>query len=250
MSGTLPPFFHLLRFERIDSTNEEATRLAAAGAPAGTLVLADVQTAGRGRRGRTWVSPPGNLYCSLVLRPACAVAEAAQLGFAASLAVLETCRHFLAAGAALACKWPNDVLAGGRKLAGLLLESRGSGAGALDWLVLGVGINLASYPPDTEFPATSVDEAGAPGVTPDAMLPILVTRLLAWYEAWQGPGGFAALRTDWLAHAQGLGGAVRVRLADRDRRPLFSPGSTPTAAAARRAGGRRVIAAAEIFPAA
>jgi BirA family biotin operon repressor/biotin-[acetyl-CoA-carboxylase] ligase len=246
----LPSFFRPQKFAQVPSTNEEATRLAAAGAPEGTLIVADEQTAGRGRRGRTWVSPPGNFFGSLVLRPRRHAAEAAQLGFAASLAVLEACRHFLPPSAALACKWPNDVLADGRKLAGILLESRASGAGALDWLVIGIGINLTSYPRDTEFPATSLTEAGAPGVTPDAMLPILGTMFLAWYEAWQRPGGFAALRARWLAHAQGLGGPIRVRLPDRELDGCFAGLDDDGRLLLDAAEGRRTIAAAEIFPAA
>jgi BirA family biotin operon repressor/biotin-[acetyl-CoA-carboxylase] ligase len=251
MTGeTLPSFFRLQTFAHLASTNEEATRLAAAGAPEGTLVAADEQTAGRGRRGRTWVSPAGNLYCSLVLRPQRHAAEAAQLGFAVSLAVLEACRYFLPSDAALACKWPNDVLASGRKLAGILLESRASGSGAVDWLVIGIGINLASFPCDTEFPATSLADAGAAGVTPDAILPILGTRFLAWYEAWQRPGGFAALRTQWLAHAQGLGRPIRVRLSDRELDGRFAGLDDDGRLLLDGAEGRRTIAAAEIFPAA
>jgi BirA family transcriptional regulator, biotin operon repressor / biotin---[acetyl-CoA-carboxylase] ligase len=250
MTGeTLPSFFHLQKFAHLASTNEEATRLAAAGAPEGTLVLADEQSAGRGRRGRIWVSSPGNFFGSIVLRPGRPAAEAAQLGFAASLAVLEACGQFLPASVALACKWPNDVLADGRKLAGILLESRASGAGALDWLVIGIGVNLASCPRDTEFPAASLAEAGAPGVTPDAILPILGTRFLAWYEAWQRPGGFAALRTRWLDHAQGLGRPIRVRLSDSELDGRFAGLDDDGRLLLDGAEGRRTISVAEIFPA-
>src|SRR6185437_7137121 len=171
------------------------------GAGEGTLVLAREQSAGRGRRGRTWISPPGNLYCSLVLRPACAAPAAAQLGFAASLAVAEAVAHFLPSAVSVTCKWPNDVLVAGSKVAGILLQSRAGGSGALDWLVLGIGVNLASHPGGTEYPATSLAAASAAEVTPKAMLPILAERLLAWYEAWRAPAGFAAVREAWLARA-------------------------------------------------
>ncbi|HUB95058.1 MAG TPA: biotin--[acetyl-CoA-carboxylase] ligase [Stellaceae bacterium] len=250
MTGpALPSFFRLLRFGQLASTNEEAARLAAEGAAEGTLIVADKQSAGHGRRGRLWVSPPGNLYCSLVLRPPSAPREAAQIGFAASLAVLQSCRD-LAPGASFACKWPNDVLANGRKLAGILLESRAAGGAALSWLVLGIGINLVSYPPDTEFPATSLAEAGAPGVSPDRMLPILAARFLVQYETWRRPGGFASLRADWLAHAQGMGKAIRVRLADREIDGRFSGLDAEGRLLLDGAEGRQAIAAAEIFPAA
>lgn len=250
-TAPLPPFFRLLRFERIDSTQDEAVRLAEGGAAEGTLVVALAQSAGRGRRGRIWISPPGNLYCSLVLRPACAVSDAAQLGFAASLAIAEATQRFLPPGIAVSCKWPNDVLAAGAKLAGILLQSRAVAGGlALDWLVLGIGINLASHPAGTEYPATSLAAAGAPEVTPDAMLPILAERLLARYEAWRAPAGFAALRDAWLLRAHGLGGPIRVRLASAEIEGRFTGLDSAGRLVLDGPAGRQHIAAAEIFPAA
>ena len=250
-TAPLPPFFRLLRFERIDSTQDEAVRQAAAGAAEGTLVVALVQSAGRGRRGRAWISPPGNLHCSLVLRPACAVSDAAQLGFAASLAVAESASHFLPPGIVVACKWPNDVLVGGAKVAGILLQSRAvAGSPALDWLVIGIGVNLASHPAETEYPATSLAAAGAPEVTPDAMLPILAERLLAWYAAWRVPAGFTALRDAWLARAHGLGGPIRVRLPSAEIEGRFAGLDSAGRLVLDGPAGRQHIAAAEIFPAA
>ena len=162
-SASLPSFYRLVAHERIASTSDEAKRLAAEGAPAGTLVWARVQTAGRGRQGRAWISPAGNFYASLILRPPVSVASAAQLGFVAALAVADACLAF-APEAALSLKWPNDVLLSGRKLAGLLLESQSHGDGALDWLVLGIGINLATYPVEVEYPATALAATGADAV--------------------------------------------------------------------------------------
>ena len=250
-AAPLPPFFRLLRFERIDSTQDEAVRLAESGAAEGTLVLARTQSAGRGRRGRAWISPPGNLYCSLVLRPACAVAEAAQLGFAASLAVAEAAARVLPPDADVSCKWPNDVLVGGAKLAGILLQSRaGAGGPALDWLVIGIGVNLAAHPAETEYPATSLAAACGREVTPEMFLPILAKRLLAWHEAWRAPAGFAALREAWLARAHGLGGPIRVRLPSAEIEGRFAGLDAEGRLVLDRAEGRQHIAAAEIFPAA
>jgi len=242
----LPPFFRLLRFDRIGSTSDEAKRLAEAGADEGTLVWALEQEAGRGRRGRAWVSPPGNLYLSLVLRPRTMPGEAAQLGFAAALAVAEACARFLPLDAALLCKWPNDVLLRGAKVAGLLLESH-AGERGVAWLVLGIGVNLASHPEGTEFPATSLAAAGAT-VTPAAMLPILAERLLAWYETWRGQG-FAPVRAAWLARAYGLGTPIRARLAEAEFGGRFVGLDERGMLLLDGADGRRTIAAAEIFPA-
>jgi BirA family biotin operon repressor/biotin-[acetyl-CoA-carboxylase] ligase len=250
-AAPLPPFFRLRHFERIDSTNDEAMRLAEAGAAEGTLIVARAQSAGRGRRGRAWISPPGNLYGSLVLRPACAVSEAAQLGFAASLAVAESAAHVLPRAVSVTCKWPNDVLVGGEKLAGILLQSRAAAGGAaLDWLVLGIGVNLASHPAGTEFPATSLAAAGAAEVTPETFLPILAERLLAWYAAWRAPAGFAALRDAWLARAYGLGGPIRVRLPSAEIGGRFAGLDEQGRLVLDGPAGRQHIAAAEIFPAA
>jgi BirA family transcriptional regulator, biotin operon repressor / biotin---[acetyl-CoA-carboxylase] ligase len=296
----VPHPFRLHAFERIDSTNEEARRLAADGAPEFTLVVAAEQSSGRGRRGRAWQSPAGNLYCSLLLRPSSSAADAAQLGFAASLAAAETVEHFLpearthplepfdrhpresgehspvapakagaqdngtslalgsrlrgnddleqsgSHAAEISLKWPNDVLLGGKKLAGILLESRAAGDG-LDYLVIGVGMNLASHPDDTPYPATSLAAWGAQ-VTPEAALPILGARILAWYEAWQN--GFAPLRAAWLARAEGLGAAIRVRLPDGEIEGRFDGLDEAGRLLLTTPGGRRAIAAGEVFPAA
>ena len=242
----LAPQFRLQQFERIDSTNDEARRQALSGAPEFTLVTAREQSAGRGRRGNRWESPPGNLHCSLLLRPACSAADAAQLGFAASLAVAETVERLLPDGADIAVKWPNDVLLGGAKLAGILLESRSAGD-ALEFLVIGIGMNLAAHPPDTPYPATSLAAWGAQ-VTPDMVLPILGARLLAWYETWRG--GFAPLRAAWLARARGLGQAIRVRLPDGEIEGRFDGLDEAGRLLLSGHGESRAIAAGEVFPAA
>jgi BirA family transcriptional regulator, biotin operon repressor / biotin---[acetyl-CoA-carboxylase] ligase len=247
MLPALPPFYRLLWFERIDSTNDEARRQAEAAAPEGTLVWAGMQDKGRGRRGREWVSPPGNLYFSLVLRPCCAAGDAAQLGFVASLAVAEACASFLPDGAMPRLKWPNDVLVGGRKVAGILLESVADATGAVAFLVLGIGVNLAAHPDGLERPATSLAAQGA-AVTPAALLAPLAVRFLAWYEIWRTTG-FAAVQKAWLASADGLGAPIRVRLASAELTGRFAGLDEGGMLLLDGAGGRRKIAAAEIFPA-
>jgi BirA family biotin operon repressor/biotin-[acetyl-CoA-carboxylase] ligase len=138
--------YRLVELDEIDSTNEQAKRLAIAGAEEGTLVWAHRQTAGRGRRGREWTSRQGNLFTSLIIRPYCAPLEAAQFTFAAALAVRDMVAVHLRNDIEVACKWPNDVLVEGRKVSGILLESSTAGKGNVEWLVLGVGINLSHHP--------------------------------------------------------------------------------------------------------
>lgn len=244
----LPGFFRLERFEEIDSTNEEAKRRAAAGAPAGTLIWAKAQSAGRGRRGRAWVSVPGNLYMSLLLRPERGAGRAAQLGFAAALAVGEAILPLLPPSAALAYKWPNDVLVGGRKVSGILLESQAAAEGRLDWLAVGIGVNVASFPAASEYPATSLADAGAAPVTLEALLAAIAARFLFWYERWLSEG-FAPLRQAWLARAAGLGEGMRVRLSDGESEGRFAGIDEEGALLLEQGTARRRISAGDVFPA-
>ena len=243
---TLPDFFRLTRFARIDSTSEEAKRQARGGCPEGTLVMADEQAAGHGRRGRIWASPPGNFYLSLVLRPDCALAQAAQLSFMAALAVGEACLGFLPKNVKLAYKWPNDVLLGGRKAAGILLESEADGGARPLFVVLGIGVNLASYPKEADFPATSLAAAGAGGVAPDGLLEALAPALLIWYERWR-ESGFVSLRSKWLERASGLGEKIRVRLPREELTGIFSGLDQDGALLLETGGKTRRITAAEVF---
>jgi BirA family biotin operon repressor/biotin-[acetyl-CoA-carboxylase] ligase len=243
----LPPFFRLIQHNRIASTSDEAKSLAAAGAPEGTLVWALEQTKGRGRQGRQWASPPGNFYASLILRPKVPVAVAAQLSFAAALAVGEACFE-LAPEATIAFKWPNDVLLEERKVAGILLESQAKPDGGLAWLVLGIGINLATYPVNAAYPATTLSATGA-DIAPEAMLAVLAPRLLRWYELWQGGRGFVMLREAWLERAQGLGREIRVRLPKDELHGIFAGLDQDGALLLETKTARRRVEAGEVFPA-
>lgn len=217
----LPPAYRLVALDEVDSTNEEAKRLAAAGAEDGTLVWARSQTAGRGRRGRSWDSPAGNLFLSLVLRPDCGPAEAAQLGFVAALGVGDGVGSVAPPLIEVRYKWPNDVLFNDRKGAGILLESQLLPDGGLDWLVLGVGVNVKAYPKDSDFPATSLQFEGAPpGLSEVALLEAFGRHFLSWTNRWL-VDGFAPIRRAWLAHAYGLGEVITVNLPRESLRGTF-----------------------------
>src|SRR6185436_12611332 len=133
----LPDGWTLVALQSVGSTNDEAARLAAAGAAEGTVVWAREQTAGRGRRGRHWASPVGNLYTSAIVRPDCPAARAAELGFVAALAVAD----MVPAGRPVRLKWPNDVLVEGAKVAGILPESSIGADGQAEHVILGIGVN-------------------------------------------------------------------------------------------------------------
>lgn len=246
----LAPFYHLLSFDRIGSTSEEAKRLAVGGAPEGTLVWAREQTEGHGRRGRPWASPPGNLYMSLVLRPVCAAGVIGQLGFVAALAVAQAVRRWIVPGVHVTLKWPNDVLLDGRKVSGILLESEMASDGRAPWVVLGVGINLASAPDGMAYPAIALDAMGREPVAVDAMLETVAEDWLGWYEEWRSGAGFAAVRRNWLAQAHELGTPLRVQLEREEIHGRFGGLDDEGALLLDTASGRLRIAAGDVFPAA
>jgi BirA family biotin operon repressor/biotin-[acetyl-CoA-carboxylase] ligase len=181
-----------------------------------------------------------------LLRPEKPAGECAQLSFVAALAVSDMLARF-ARHADLALKWPNDVLASGRKIAGILLESESNADGIVVWLAVGVGVNLTVFPEDTEFPAISLAAIGAaPPALKDALLH-LAARFAKWYEVWRA-GGFAPVREAWLARASGLGSRIRVRLANEETMGVFQ-GIDESGALllGLPGGGVRAIAAGEVF---
>ena len=167
--------------ESIGSTSDRLKQLARAGAPAWTAVLAESQTGGRGREGRAWHSPPGGLYLSVLLRPR--VEPVPLIPLAAGVAVVEAAKGF---GVACELKWPNDVLVSGRKLAGILGEAS-SGSAGIEWVVLGLGVNLAleakSLPAELRDGVTSLRAEAKSDATPAAVAAALLVQLGVWYDA-------------------------------------------------------------------
>ena len=244
----LPSAYDLVAFDSIGSTNDEAKRRAEGGAAEGTLIWAREQNQGRGRRGREWTSPVGNLYLSLVLGPDSSIGEAARLSFAAAVALGDAIAATTALASEVAHKWPNDVLVHGRKCAGILLESSLSSDQTLDWLVVGVGVNLASHPQATEFPATDLTAEGAGALTPEVMLQAFAEHFLHWRAVWQDRG-FPPVRDAWLARAHGLGAPLRVRIGEESFAATFLDLADDGALLAELDDGRvRRVEAGEVFP--
>lgn len=197
-------------YDELDSTNAEARRRAEAGEGGPVWITALTQTAGRGRRGRSWQTASGNLAATLLLTTNKPAGEAAQISFVAALAAADLAETCLGPGAAQ-LKWPNDVLVHGRKAAGILVES-GVGPDGLLWLAVGIGINLAHAPQDVERPATSFAEhMTVPPPAPLDALEVLATRFEHWRAAWEREG-FAPIAKGWTAKAHGLGEACEARL--------------------------------------
>jgi BirA family biotin operon repressor/biotin-[acetyl-CoA-carboxylase] ligase len=209
----LPDGWTLVALQSVGSTNDEAARLADAGAPAHTFVWALEQTGGRGRRGRQWASPVGNLYCSTILRPTCSAQRAAEIGFVAALAVAD----LVSATRSVRVKWPNDVLVDGGKVAGILPESSVDRDGKIDYVVLGIGVNVSFAPTLAEmrYPGATL------GGTVEAAASALAHRLARWLAEWDR-SGFEKIRAAWLAKAGPLGAEVDVKLGQELVRGRFA----------------------------
>lgn len=276
--------YRLIVRDAVGSTMEEARRALHAGESGKLWIVAREQTAGRGRHGRRWGSPPGNLYASLLLTAPCEPALAPQLGFVAGLALHDAAARLLGApacggegrreegssgrhdavpppparpptpnppppragggGPRLALKWPNDLLVGRAKTAGLLLEGE-SRAGRLD-LIIGFGVNIASFPPDTPYPATAL-AMHAPDATIEAMLEALSEAFVARLAIWSRPGGFGPIRDAWLERAAFLGETITLRLPEGELAGIFAGIDPSGRLELETREGRRVIDAGDLY---
>lgn len=235
--------------DEVDSTNAEAQRLAPhLTGPA--WIMARRQTAGRGRRGRAWASPPGNLAASLVMRPAGPPAAAAQRSFVAALALADALQSVTGPGPLVTLKWPNDVLLNGGKVAGILLESAGRG-GRTEVLVIGFGVNLAEAPPAEDLEPGAMRPVSLRGETGHSIAPDdFLTALAAAFarrEAEMAQAGFGAIRAAWLTRAARLGMPVTARMMNDTAEGIFETIDDDGALVLAMPAGRRKIPAADIF---
>lgn len=246
---SLPPFFSLIALDSVGSTNDEARRLAEEGAAHGTIVWAGEQTKGRGRQGRNWTSPRGNLYLSILLRPDCALSEAAQLSFVACVALGEAIAALAGPRVEVTYKWPNDVMFNGKKGVGLLLESKSAPDGVLEWVIVGMGTNIEHFPEDSRYPASSLRKEGAPrSLQPENLLEDVARQLEVWLEVWRKQG-FGDIRAAWKARVQGLGQGIEVRLPTETLTGVFGDLDEDGALLLKfPEGGTRRITAGDVFP--
>jgi BirA family biotin operon repressor/biotin-[acetyl-CoA-carboxylase] ligase len=221
------------------STNADMVALARSGLGEGVWLRAERQTQGRGRQGREWVSPPGNLYASTLVRLRPTDPPPATLGLVVAVALEEAVRVHHATGAVL--KWPNDLLIGGAKLSGVLLER------VNDAVVVGVGVNLAHHPDLPDRPTTSLAAHGAE-IGPEVFAETLAEAFARWLQAWRGQG-LAPVRARWLERAHAIGTALTARLPDGDAvEGLFAGLDADGPLRLRLADGSlRVIHAADVF---
>ena len=233
----------LILLDSCDSTmSEAATRAPEIDRP--TWIMARRQTAARGRRGKVWEMPEGNLAATLIFKPYCTPAEAARRSFMAANALLETLSIFTDR-ARLSLKWPNDVLLDEGKVAGILLESSGTGP-FVDWLAVGIGVNLRAAPQgdtDAPFPPVSL---GLEDTAPAEVLAILASNF-ATQEAKLASLGFNRIREDWLAQAARLGEQISARTTKETVRGTFDTIDGAGNLVLITGTGPRAIPAADVF---
>jgi BirA family biotin operon repressor/biotin-[acetyl-CoA-carboxylase] ligase len=196
-------------YDEIGSTNTEALSRARRGERGPLWIVAQRQTSGRGRHGRLWISEPGNLYATLLLSEPGPLHRAPERAFVAAIATNDAVAEAAPAlQPQLRLKWPNDLLYGGAKLAGILIEGEGT------TVAVGIGVNCRHHPADAAYPATDLAARGA-AVSPEYLMELLSKTMMVRLSQWAAGAGFAAIRQAWLARAQDHGSEIRVRIGER-----------------------------------
>ena len=202
--------FRLECHEVLESTSTLLKQLAEAGAAEGLAIQALRQSAGRGRQGRGWDSPAGNLYISALLRPAVPLREAPQWPFVAAVALAETLKPLLPKAARPTLKWPNDLLLDGAKAAGILVETGVASSHTLDWICIGIGVNIATKPSLPDRATACLAEFLPAPPAPEILAARLLHNLAHWHDL-RLAQGFAHIRNAWLRHAPAMGAPVSVK---------------------------------------
>ena len=226
--------YRLRAYDSIGSTTTEAIAAAAAGDPGGIWFVAREQTAGRGRRGRPWVHPPGNLAATLLIVPDVAPTLSATLGFVAGVAISNALASVLPPGTVkvgmdgadsldghgrIALKWPNDVLADGAKLVGIGLEATKVPDGR-HAVAIGIGVNVVAAPEGLPYPATSLSELGV-SRTAEQVLEALSDAWVDAFGLWDDGRGISTVLKRWRASAAGIGAPVAVNQNGEVLRSIF-----------------------------
>jgi BirA family biotin operon repressor/biotin-[acetyl-CoA-carboxylase] ligase len=228
----------------IGSTNEEARARALQGDKGHLWIIADEQSAGRGRLGRTWASPRGNLHASAFLLDPAPIARGAEIGFVAGLALHRAVADL--GGVDFSLKWPNDLIWRGAKIAGLLAEGVPLPGGSFACIV-GIGVNCEVAPKGAPYATASLSDALARRVTPAQLFDRLVARFAETLAVWRRGEGFAEIRAAWLVVAAGLGAPIRVSAADGAREGVFEALDARGRLLLRRAGRLEIVEAGDLM---
>jgi BirA family biotin operon repressor/biotin-[acetyl-CoA-carboxylase] ligase len=242
----------LVVHDTIDSTNNEGKRLVLSGELGPLWIVANQQSAGRGRLGRNWTSPPGNLHASFIVGDFGLARIAPQLGFVAGVAAISALQKATDAKSRLALKWPNDILLDGKKLGGILLEaltlqSDGNSASPAMAAVIGIGVNCVSAPSGLPYPATDLNALGAKTPSVATLLSHLSDAMIETLDIWSRGDGFPQLRERWLSHAAGLGEKIRVALAQDSVEGRFTTIDATGRLVLATDCGERIIEAGDVF---
>lgn len=206
----VPAGWSVISMDTVDSTNTVAMELGEKDAPHGTVVVADRQTKGRGRLGREWVSPTGNIYVSILLRPTVTPADAALLTMTAAVACARALRE--ATGLQVEIKWPNDLMVSGKKLGGILTEMKSRGPRVL-FAVVGIGINLnsraADFSPELSATATSLRVETGGKILKTALISRIISEIRFWYDELT-QGDRDRILDEWRRLSSTLGRDVRI----------------------------------------
>jgi BirA family biotin operon repressor/biotin-[acetyl-CoA-carboxylase] ligase len=214
-SPQLPSQYELVQLAQVDSVMEEAANRARDGAEEGTLIWALEQRDARTRRGDRWYSPPGNLYCCLILRPDVGVDRCGQLAYVAALSVGSALAGLLSPMTGLRYGWPNDVFINDLRAGQIMLAASAAHSDPYEWLTLGVMINVEQHPPNPEPEEyNSVHASGAPQVTAVQVLEDFTRYFLTWINRW-AEGGFEPILRQWQIRADCAGEEMELRMGDQ-----------------------------------
>ena len=235
-------------YQDCGSTNIVAAEYARTKCASPIWIVAGSQSGGKGRKGRKWLSKEGNLYASLMFRPSIQPKDLAALPFIVALAVRDSLVKLGLPDADVQCKWPNDILIKGQKVCGILIESSARSAVALDYVIIGIGINLLDSPDDAVFPATSVRETLGQIISPRSALEALSSSIKRRLDGWS-ISDFEPTRQEWTKHAWGLGEVRRINTAtEAFNAALIRLDEQGGLVARLENDEQRVIVAADIFP--
>jgi BirA family biotin operon repressor/biotin-[acetyl-CoA-carboxylase] ligase len=203
----LQPPLNLIELDTIDSTNDHAKKMARNAYPSGLVIWAHEQTAGRGRLGNEWISIPGNLFMSMIIRPRMNAVQAGQLSLLTGVAVANVLESFVPAGNNIRLKWPNDIFINGKKAGGILIETESQGQLRMPWAVIGIGLNITGAPEN----AISLHDVGVDSYEAGHVIEFLSREILHLVKHWEQEG-FAPIREAWLHRAYKLGQTITARL--------------------------------------
>jgi len=220
-SLNLPTGYRVIALDTVDSTNDELKRRASSNSEdEGLAIWSRIQTAGKGRNQRRWVSDIGNMYISVLFRPNCSLPDAAQLGFLPVIAASKTLEHLLRKTPDISYKWPNDLLLNKKKVGGTLLEAGFYQKTKTIWVAVGFGLNIQNFPSTAYFPATSIKDEMGEDLKIEEVVELYLQNLSELYSSWQEMG-FEPVRKEWLSRGHGINEPLRVKLGVKNLFGLF-----------------------------